>query len=231
MNDKEHAKLYNPAWAALHGPHSRYADRTELACAYKEEYFRFGALSENTEKAFRELASIVQPGRIVAIMGTDQTIDYPEWNHIASRKAHIMILEEPVEAPDFPYEKLSSRDVPEMIALSEISPHTGDLNLPRIEIGDFYGIKEDGHVVAMAGERLQLDEYTEVSGVCTHPDYRKRGLGGGLTYLKCKQVQERGKIPFLGVFEENVGAVRLYEKLDFKIFLTGVLEILQRTDH
>lgn len=106
---------------------------------------------------------------------------------MGSPKGHRMIIDAPFEVPVLPYEKLSTHDAPGMIALTELSSHTENLNIEKIEIGDFYGIKEDDRVVAMAGERLQLDGYSEVSGVCTHPDYRKRGYGGGLTLFKCKQ--------------------------------------------
>lgn len=56
MESREHAPLYNPAWYALNGPHSKYADRTELACAYKQEYYFIATLSENTERAYKQLA-------------------------------------------------------------------------------------------------------------------------------------------------------------------------------
>ena len=219
----------NIVWRALHGPHSRYAEKTDLARVYKDEYYSFAAVSEYTEKSYKELASIVRPGRIVAITGTGETINYPEWNHISSPKVHLMLLENSIEPPDLPYRKLSTSDAQDMITLSTISSHTGELNLQKILIGDFYGIKENDHVVAMAGERMQLDEYSEVSGVCTHPDYKKRGYGGGLTLFKAEQVRDRGKTPFLGVYEENINAVRLYEKLGFKIYTTVILDMLQRT--
>jgi len=233
MENKDHEILYNLVWAALHGPHSKIAEKTDLACVYKNEYYSFAAISENTEKAYKELASIVDPGRsviLISLTEISQTLNLPEWNHIASPKGHIMIHDAPFETPDLPIIKLSNQDAPEMIALSKLSHFTGDLSMEIIEIGNFYGIKEDGHVVAMAGERLQLDDYTEVSGVSTHPDYRKRGYGGGMTLFKCKQVQERGKTPFLGVVAQNTGAVRLYKKMGFKILDTGFLNYLQRTN-
>ena len=141
-----------------------------------------------------------------------------------------MVFDDPINVPDLQIVKLVESDIPDMIALSKLSSHVEELNHAKISVGDFYGIREDGRVVAMAGERVQLEGYSEVSGVVTHPDYRKRGIGGGLTLFKCRQVQERGKIPFLGVIEENDGAVRLYHKLGFKTLYTTHLDILQRTE-
>ena len=230
MENKEHLPLYNAYWEALHGPHREIAYITDLACAYRDQYYSFSAVKENTEKAYRELASIVKPGRRIAIRGTGEKVDYPEWDHLASPLGVRMVLDDPINVPDLPYVKLVESDIPEMIALSKLSSHVEDLNHSKIRIGDFYGIREDGRVVAMAGERVQLEGYSEVSGVVTHPDYRKRGYGGGLTLFKCNQVQERGKIPFLGVIEANDGAVRLYQKLGFKTLYTGHLDILLRTE-
>ena len=232
MEKRDYSGLNNATWDALHGPHSKISEKTELACAYKKGYYAFAAIKEDTKKAYKELASIVSPGRIVAISRRDKghPIEYPEWNHLGTPKGYRMVLEAPINVPDLPIEKLTLDDALEMIALTKASSNTETLTLNKIEVGDFYGIKDNGRVVAMAGERLQLDDYTEVSGVVTHPDYRKRGYGGGLTLFKCKQVQERGKTPFLGVWETNTGAVRLYQKLGFKILRPGYIVLLQRTD-
>ena len=230
MENKEHLPLYNAYWEALHGPHREIANITDLACVYKDQYYSFAAVKENTEKAYRELASIVKPGRRIALREIGKTVDYDEWNHLASPLGVRMVLDDTINVPDLPYEQLVESDIPDIISLSKLSSHVEELNQAKIRIGDFYGIREDGRVVAMAGERTQLEGYSEVSGVVTHPDYRKRGYGGGLTLFKCRQVQERGKIPFLGVIEENDGAVRLYHKLGFKTLYTAHLDILQRTE-
>ena len=232
MENRDYSGLNNATWDSLHGPHSNIAEKTDLACAYKEGYYVFAAIKEDTEKAYKELASIVSPGRIVAISHSDEghPIEYPEWNHLGTPKGYRMVLEASIKVPDLPIEKLTLDDALEMIALTKASSNTETLILNKIKVGDFYGIKDNGRVIAMAGERLKLDEYTEVSGVVTHPDYRKRGYGGGLTLFKCKQVQERGKTPVLGVWETNTGAVRLYQKLGFKILRPGYIVLLQRTD-
>ena len=84
METREHLPLYNAYWKALHGPHREIAYITDLACVYKDQYYSFSAVKENTEKAYKELASIVKPGRIIAIRGTGEKVDYEEWNHLAS---------------------------------------------------------------------------------------------------------------------------------------------------
>ena len=144
MENKDYEIFYNLVWNALHGPHSKIAEKTDLACVYKKEYYSFAAISENTEKAYKELASIVDSGRrviLISLTEISQTLNLPEWSHIGSPKGHIMILDAPIEIPDLPIMKLSKQDALEMIALSKNSHFTGDLTMEIIEIGNFYGIK------------------------------------------------------------------------------------------
>ena len=89
---------------------------------------------------------------------------------------------------------------------------------PRtIELGNYYGIYEDGALVAMAGERLQTPEFTEVSAVCTHPDARGRGLAAALSHRVATGILARGQTPILHVAQANVGARRVYERLGFVV--------------
>jgi predicted GNAT family acetyltransferase len=68
----------------------------------------------------------------------------------------------------------------------------------------------------MAGERLRPLGYTEISAVCTHPEYRGRGYASSLVFALIQKITKRDETPFLHVRAENVGAIRLYEKLGFK---------------
>jgi predicted GNAT family acetyltransferase len=68
----------------------------------------------------------------------------------------------------------------------------------------------------MAGERQRLPGYTEVSAVCTHPDFRGRGYAQILMSTLMLKIIERGETPFLHAREDNAGAIRVYERLGFK---------------
>jgi ribosomal protein S18 acetylase RimI-like enzyme len=230
MKEDHHSILWKGYWLALTGPQAAYADKCGCASVYKEEYGSFGALSEYTEKAYQTLASIVRPGRIVIILGNGHPIEYPEWKQLDTVSGHVMLLETSIEVPDLDYVKLSKSDAAEMMELAKVTGLSSDFASRIIEIGDYYGIKKDNRLVAMAGERLKLDGYTEVSGVCTHPDYRTRGYGRGLTALVSHRIQEKGDIPFLQVKEENVGAIRIYEKMGFKKYASSYMDVLLRTD-
>ena len=99
----------------------------------------------------------------------------------------------------------------DLVALTEPGPFR-----PRtIEMGAYYGHFEGADLVAMAGERLGFDGYTEISAVCTHPDVRGRGFGSALTHHVASEIMAREEQPFLHVAEANAGARRVYEKLGF----------------
>ncbi len=80
----------------------------------------------------------------------------------------------------------------------------------------------------MAGERLKLDGFTEVSGVCTHPDWRGRGYATGLMGLVAQRIVARGETPFLHVYAGNSGAIALYERLGFRLRSAVVFTVLGR---
>jgi len=84
------------------------------------------------------------------------------------------------------------------------------------ELGSYLGVREKGELVAMAGERLRPLGHTEISAVCTHPEYRGRGYASSLVSMLIQRITKRDEIPFLHVRTENIGAIRVYEKLGFK---------------
>jgi predicted GNAT family acetyltransferase len=97
-------------------------------------------------------------------------------------------------------------------------------------LGRFVGVRIGGRLVAMAGERLQGPGFTEVSGVCTHPDFRGRGLAGGLMRVVMGRILARGELPVLHVYTSNTGAVALYRTLGFAVRREVTMSVLRRPD-
>jgi predicted GNAT family acetyltransferase len=95
-------------------------------------------------------------------------------------------------------------------------PRTTPMAERVLELGNYYGVREGSRLAAIAGERLHLTGYTEVSGVCTHPDFRGRGYAGQLVALLVKRITARGKTPFLHLKTSNEAAQRVYESLGFR---------------
>jgi predicted GNAT family acetyltransferase len=124
-------------------------------------------------------------------------------------------------------EQLSIADVDEMLALTELTK-PGPFGKRTPELGTYLGIRDGGRLVAMAGERLRLPGFTEVSAVCTHPEYQGRGFARMLISAVVRQITERGETPFLHVAQVNTRAIRVYEELGFKTRILQTAFALQR---
>jgi predicted GNAT family acetyltransferase len=105
---------------------------------------------------------------------------------------------------------LGAADVPEMMALVELTK-PGPFGTRTHELGHFLGIRIDGRLAAMTGERMRPGNYTEMTAVCVHPDFRGRGYAQALLAAVSRGIVARGEIPFLHVFSENHSAIALYK--------------------
>jgi len=110
---------------------------------------------------------------------------------------------------------LGEADVPEMLALTQLTK-PGPSGRRTREMGDYRGVREKGQLIAMAGERLRILGYTEISAVCTHPNHLGRGLATSLITLLMEKIRSRGERAFLHVRPQNKRAVQLYERLGFQ---------------
>ncbi len=107
---------------------------------------------------------------------------------------------------------LGPADLPEMLALTELTK-PGPFLARTPELGAFVGVRINGRLAAMAGERLKPDGFTEVTAVCTHPDFRGRGLGAKVIRAVAAIIEARGETPFLHVFSHNAAAIAVYRAL------------------
>jgi predicted GNAT family acetyltransferase len=111
---------------------------------------------------------------------------------------------------------LGPDDLPEMIALTALT-EPGPFRSRTIECGRYLGVRRDGELIAMAGERYQLPGYIEISAVCTHPDFRGEGLATRLIRAVAAGIEAAGARPFLHTGATNTNAIRLYERLGFTV--------------
>lgn len=112
--------------------------------------------------------------------------------------------------------RLVDKDIPAMLELTALTK-PGPFSERTIDFGNYVGIFDGQKLVAMAGERLHLPNYTEVSAVCTHPDYAGRGYAALLVYHLTQHILKSGKSAFLHVRQDNERAIQLYQGIGFEI--------------
>jgi GNAT superfamily N-acetyltransferase len=214
--DKESHPLDNAAWAALTSHHGSMAEVHGQARRYARDVSPFTAIDRVDESSWLDLAGLAGAGHPVALFRGAIPFVPPNWTELARGRGHQLTLD-PDELTDVEpttVRRLTVDDVPRMLALVALT--TPGPFLPRtIEMGRYYGHFDGDELVAMAGERLHLEGYTEISAVCTHPDARGRGLASALTHTVAAGILERGEQPFLHVAQGNDSALRVYERLGF----------------
>jgi ribosomal protein S18 acetylase RimI-like enzyme len=208
--------LDNPVWHALVGPHAGVAERVGDAARYVSDVAVFCALpDETTPAAWDDLRTLVGAGGAAFLVR--DAIDVPDgWSLEMTLPCRQMVL--PDERVDDASELLlvlGADDVPEMLALVERT-RPGPFARRTIELGRYLGIRDDGVLVAMAGERLHPSGYSEISAVCTDADQRGRGLASRLVRALVRGIRGRGETPFLHLTMENENAHRLYDALGFE---------------
>ncbi|MFD6285925.1 GNAT family N-acetyltransferase [Streptomyces sp. NPDC060205] len=208
--------LDNPARASLSGPHAHFAERRGRVLRYPADVSPWLALPDDPgADDWADVAALAGPGNEIALPGFRGEI--PEGWEITFRGEGVQFVDDGLAAaPDPEAVRLGPADVPEMLALVERT-RPGPF-LPRtVELGTYLGIRRDGALVAMAGERLHPPGWTEISAVCTDAAVRGQGLATRLTLAVAHGIRARGETPFLHTAADNTNALRLYESLGFRL--------------
>ncbi|MEV8515138.1 GNAT family N-acetyltransferase [Dactylosporangium sp. NPDC051484] len=209
--------LDSAVWAALTGPHHRpFAEIRGQAARYHPDVAPFVTISgQADERVWDDLAGLVGPGATFALTGTSLTPP-DDWDVVTS-DGGVQLVDVAVEFADDPEAvPLTAADVPEILALIERTK-PGPFRPRTIELGTYLGIRRDGALIAMAGERLHPPGWTEISAVCTDPAYRGQGLATRLVRAVAAGIHRRGETPFLHAAATNTNAIRLYESIGFKL--------------
>lgn len=207
--------LDRPIWHALSTRLSHFAVGRPRALRFAPDIGPLAAARDDSPESLQDLSDLVAEHGSVVLLQVGESPLPPRTVAEITATGVQMVAQKlaPIE-PAGPVEQLTEADAPEMLALATLTK-PGPFKARTHRLGGFWGIRENGKLVAMAGERMKLDGFTEVSGVCTHPDVRGRGYAGLLSRTVATQIQNRGETPMLHAFAANTAAVSLYESLGF----------------
>lgn len=207
--------LDNPAWHSLSGPHASFAIGGDLVRKYPDDVAPFiGVRTWDDPRVWDALIDLVGPGAEVGYSGADPTPP-PGWE-VLGQGAGVQLVETDALSPrpDEEAVLLGSDDVAEMLAIVERN-QPGPFRPRTHELGRYVGIRRDGRLVAMAGERLHPEGWTEISAVSTDESYRRQGLASRLVLDVAFHIRERGDRVLMHAAATNVTAIAAYERLGF----------------
>ena len=211
--------LDNPIWSALTTSQAHFAEGDGLARRFQAEIGPLAGFAEPGREAYVALGKLVRVGS-----GAGLFLETPA-NAADVESGGFRVVEEdsllqmiysdcelPARALDFV--KLTPADVPEMVALATMMK-PGPFSTRTHELGDFVGVKREGQLAAMAGERMHVPGYTEISAVCTHPNHAGHGYATALMVELIGRIRRRKEVPILHVRSSNTHAISLYRRIGF----------------
>ncbi|MBL8265922.1 GNAT family N-acetyltransferase [Steroidobacter sp.] len=221
--------LDNPIWSALLSAQAHFAIGGPLAKRYPADVAPFIAVPEPSEAAAAALAELVAPGEIVNIVNVTPRLE-AGWELLATGNIVQMVWRPDAATPAENTDgivPLGATDTADMLALTTLV-FPGYFRARTPAMGEYFGIRQDGQLAAMAGERMKLRHYEEISAVCTHTNFLGRGYAARLINLLVAKQLRRGIVPFLHVNETNTRARSLYARLGFSDRATLPLWLLKR---
>jgi ribosomal protein S18 acetylase RimI-like enzyme len=221
--------LQNPVYNALLTGDKHLSFGNEQVKFFDEEVSPFAGFAENYVKGFSDLYDLLLPGRRI-LYAIPSFIKQPSgWQ-----------LQHEIEGLQFVYKRgnemktdftnlipLTETHVEEMIQLVRLTK-PGPFGTKTISFGSYFGIFENGKLVAMTGQRLHVENYTEISAVCTHPHHLGKGYASVLLRHQLQVILQNGEQAFLHVRSDNERAIALYERLGFVVSRPMIFYFMKR---
>jgi GNAT superfamily N-acetyltransferase len=207
-------KLDNPAWYSLSETHREFAVDYQDIKFYHPDYCPFGGFinSYETKTGIDKYASLTDNFYVVG--------DKPKFNDkvilnnelvcnqmVLHERIHMEVAENIIEL----HTKIHKADL--LALVNMVQP--GYFRDRTSDLGSYYGIYRENKLIAVTGERMKMNGYTELSAIVTHPAHTGKGYAKQLITYASNKVFNQDQIPFLHVANTNVGAIGLYEKLGF----------------
>lgn len=210
--------LNNPVYNALISGDETLSFGNKQVRFFEEQVSPFAGFAEEYEKGFEDLFKLIPPERKILFAIPKQIEIQKGWKLLAHIPGLQFVLDHYNHSLEYTSEpvQLTQQNVEEMINLAKLTK-PGPFDKRTIEFGHYFGIFQDGRLAAMTGQRLHVYNYTEISAVCTHPDYLGKGFAGILLHHQVDLIRRMGQTPFLHVRSDNVRAIELYERTGFTI--------------
>ncbi len=206
--------LDNPVWHALATEHAGLALTADGAARYPAEIVPFAGIDTPSPRAADQLTSLIDDAESVFIVGVAPEPP-PGWQLEPRKPVLQMVCNARATVVDGPpVTTMTAEHVQDMVGLTDLV-FPGFFRPRTLEMGSYYGIYRGSRLAAMAGERMRLDGFQELSAVCTHPDYTGRGYAQRLLGILCNSAYDRGFTPFLHVYADNARAIGVYRRMSF----------------
>ena len=209
-------QLEQPPWSALTSTHAALASGNALARRYPPDIAPMAGIRHVSPACLDALAALMKPDNVVGLFSAEPVRANGDLVVVAHKMIDQMIYEGreilPATGDHVPLTLADVSDAEELAALTKPGPFARR----TILLGSYLGIRDGRQLVAMAGERMRFDGFTEISAVCTHPDHRGRGHAFRLVRALMRSILARGETPFLHIYSDNTGAAMLYRKLGFR---------------
>lgn len=209
--------LNNPVYNSLLLNDARLGAGSDKVKYFDAAVSPFAGFEDGYTKGFEDLYDMLPHGRKILYATPNEMAPPKEWQLVVAIKGLQFVFDKTIDdAIAFNPIPLQNEHIDQMVELANLTK-PGPFNSRTIEFGHYFGVFEKDKLIAMTGQRLHVDQYTEISAVCTHPDHLGKGYAATLVQHQVNLILSHQQIPYLHVREDNDRAIKLYLRLGFKV--------------